>query len=171
MQIPRGLRPLVVTITECAAGEADHSWTTTAREDKTRRSRRELPAPGRPRHFARPYSDDQELCSIDPKLCDGRSGLWDQLPDFGEVVVIVFRDKVQMIDQAHGLLKARMQHGAAEESWLKLSNMIDQTKPGGAEVGQDFEQLPGIVIGFMGAAIAQIRGGKGVSTDEEIIDA
>ncbi len=55
-----------------------------------------------------------------------RSGLLDQLPDSGEVMVIVLRDEVQMIDQAHGLLKARMQHGARVKSWIKLRQAIDQ---------------------------------------------
>ena len=42
----------------------------------------------------------------------------------------MLRDEVQMIDQAHGLLKARMQHGARVESWVELRQAIEQALVG-----------------------------------------
>ncbi len=84
------------------------SRTTYARDDTTRPSLRELAGRGR------------------RATLQSWSGPLDELPDLCEVVVIVLCDKVQVIDQAHGLLKARMRHGVRVKSWLELRQAIDQ---------------------------------------------
>jgi hypothetical protein len=43
------------------------------------------------------------------------------LPDLRQVMVIVLRDKVQMIHKSHGLLQTRVQFGLCKEFRLKLA--------------------------------------------------
>lgn len=38
----------------------------------------------------------------------------DQFPYAGEMVVVVFGDKVEMVDQTHGRLQARVEKGVSE---------------------------------------------------------
>ena len=52
-------------------------------------------------------------------------------------MVVVLRDKVQMVDQPHRLLQTRMQFGAGKEGRLKSSYTLQQTEPRCAELGQN----------------------------------
>jgi hypothetical protein len=52
-------------------------------------------------------------------------------------MVIVLRDKIQMIQKSHGLLQTRVQFGLCKQSRLKLSWAIQQAWPLGAELGQN----------------------------------
>lgn len=96
--------------------------------------------------------------------------LWvDQFPDSREVMVVVLRNEIQVIDEPHRLLETRVQHGAREEIWLKFRYALHQAQARGAELGQNPGQLPGIVISFVRSAIAQVGNGKGVSIFQKIV--
>ena len=95
----------------------------------------------------------------------------DNLPDSCQVMVIVLRNKIQMIYEPHGLLQTRMQFGVGEEDWLQFLYMIQQTETGCAELRQNACQLAGVVVGVMSPAIAQVGDGEGVSISQKIIHA
>jgi len=77
-------------------------------------------------------------------------------------MVIVFRDKMQMIHKPHGLLQTRMQFGAGKGGGLKFRDAIHQTGSRRAKLSQNLSQLPAVVIGFMSFSIAQVRDGERV---------
>src|SRR5947207_2445569 len=54
-----------------------------------------------------------------------------ELPDLGQVVVVVFGDEVEVVDQAHGLVKAWVLDGAGE----------GESAGGVAELGDAVKQL------------------------------
>ena len=84
-------------------------------------------------------------------------------------MVVVLRNKVQMIHEPHRLLQTRMQHGASKEGRLKFSYAIHQTESRCAELSQNLCQRPSIVIGFMSLEIAQVGDGECISTSEKIV--
>ncbi len=84
-------------------------------------------------------------------------------------MVVVLRNKVQMIHEPHGLLQTRMQLGAGKEGRLKFSYALQQTESRCAELSQSLRQLPGIVVGFMSLAIAQVRDGECVSIRQKVV--
>lgn len=84
-------------------------------------------------------------------------------------MVVVLRNKVQMIHEPHRLLQTRMQHGAGKEGRLKFPYALHQTESRYAELSQNLYQLPGIVLGFMSLAIAQVRDGECVSIRQKVV--
>jgi hypothetical protein len=100
-----------------------------------------------------------------PLLSDGV----DQFPDSREMMIVVLRDKVQMIHETHGLLQSRMQLGTCKESWLKFPYVIHQTSSRRAELNQNLHQIPAVVFCFMSFAIAKVCGGERVSIREKVI--
>ena len=84
-------------------------------------------------------------------------------------MVVVLRNKVQMIHQPHGLLQTRMQPGAGKEGRLKFLYTLHQTESRCAELSQNPDQLPGIVVSFVSLAIAQVRDGEGVSIRQKVV--
>ena len=84
-------------------------------------------------------------------------------------MVIVLRNKVQMIHEPHRLLQTGMQHGASKEGRLNFPDAIDQKESRCAEFSQNPCQRPSIVIGCMSLAIAQVGDGECVSTGEKVV--
>lgn len=85
------------------------------------------------------------------------------------MMIVMLRDKVQMIHETHGLLQSRMQLGTSKESWLKFPYAIHQTSSRCAELNQNLHQIPAVVFCFMSFAIAKVRGGEHVSIRQKVI--
>jgi hypothetical protein len=83
-------------------------------------------------------------------------------------MVVVLGDKIQMVDEPHGLLEAGMQQGARKEVRLKFGGAIHQTEPGSAERGENFDQLLGIVVGFVCLAIGEVRDDECGASSEKV---
>jgi len=83
-----------------------------------------------------------------------------QFPDASQVMVIVLRPKVQVVDQTHGLLQARMQHRSGKDCGGQRLYALYQTQTCCAEVSNDLIERTGVVIGFVGFSILQIGGGE-----------
>lgn len=86
------------------------------------------------------------------------------------MVIVMLRHEVQMIHQPHGLLQTWMQHRTAKDRGFDAPHPIHQPAPGGPELSQNLVQVPGIVVGLMRLAIAEVRHGEGISTSEKIFD-
>ena len=84
-------------------------------------------------------------------------------------MVVMLRSKKQMIHESHGLLQARMQHRACKEVRPQLPYTIGQTEARCAELSQDLCQCPGIMIGFMSLAIAQVSDGERFAAPDKVI--
>src|SRR5262249_46698401 len=88
-----------------------------------------------------------------------------------EMVIVVFRREEQMIDESHRLLQAWVQHRSRDRCWLKLLDVLHKPEPLRAERCQNLGQLPGVVVGFVGFAVAEIRGRERVLVGQEVLDA
>jgi hypothetical protein len=72
------------------------------------------------------------------------------------MMIVMFRDEVQMVDQAHGLFEPRMWDLVGEQRSLKPSNSIDKLQAGFAELGQDLFKATLIMPRFVSFSIAQV---------------
>ena len=91
-----------------------------------------------------------------------------QLPDSCQVMVVVLGHKIEMVDEPLGLLEAGMQQGTRKEGRLKFCGAVHQTEARSAECGENFGQLPGIVVGFVCFAIGQVRDGECTASSEKV---
>ena len=78
------------------------------------------------------------------------------LPDLGEVMVVVFGDEVQMVHQRHRGLEARVRDGFGEERWVEFIRALEELFPAGAEFCEDFFEGTGVVVGFVRSSVAQV---------------
>ena len=84
----------------------------------------------------------------------------DELPDAGEVVVVVFGDKVKMVDEAHGRLEARVRNRANKDAAVELVHAVEKLFPGSAKFSENLFEVPCVVVGFVCLAILQVGGGE-----------
>ena len=69
------------------------------------------------------------------------------------MMIVMLGDEVQVINKAHGLLKARMDESARKLRGVELLQLLEQFKPGSAERGYDFLDVVPVVIRLVSAAI------------------
>ena len=96
-------------------------------------------------------------------------GLPNQLPDDGEMVIIVFRREEQMIDEPHRLLQPRVQHRTAEGVGRQRADAIQQPPARRAELREELPDIARVVIRFVGLAVAQVGGGQRVAARDEVV--
>lgn len=84
-------------------------------------------------------------------------------------MIIVLRNKMQMIHEPHGLLETRMQARARKNVRFTCPQTLHQAMPCCAESSQNLCQLSGIMVGVMGLAITQVCDGECVSASKEVI--
>jgi hypothetical protein len=71
-------------------------------------------------------------------------------------MVIVFRDKIEMIDKPDRLLEARMQESLRQECVIEKVEFVDEGSAGGTKFSQEIGDVAGVVICIVGFAILQI---------------
>ena len=86
------------------------------------------------------------------------------------MMIVVFRDEVQMVDQAHGLFEPRMWDLSGEQRSLKPSNSIDELQAGMAELGQDLLKLALIMPRFVSFSIVQVSDGEPGSIRQVVVN-
>jgi hypothetical protein len=84
----------------------------------------------------------------------------DQLPDDGEMMVIVFSDKVEMIDQPHGRLETRMRDCSGKGLRTERRNAIKKLNAVGAEGEEDVFEWVSVMMGLVRPAILKICRGE-----------
>jgi len=92
-------------------------------------------------------------------------------PDFGKVVVVVFGDEVEMVDETHGLFEAGMQKSLRELRGLKRFEFSHQGGTRHPKFVEEFRYVPRIVIGFVGLPILQIGRGEILFAFDKIVHA
>src|SRR5258708_34567435 len=93
----------------------------------------------------------------------------DQLPYLCQVMVIVLRNKIQMIHKPHGLLETRMQAPSGKNGRFKCPQTLHEAKPCCAESSQNLRQFLGIMVIVMGRASTQFCHAARVSLSKEVI--
>ena len=87
------------------------------------------------------------------------------------MMVVVFSDKVQVIDQTHRLLQTRVQQCPREKETLRFPDTIHQVRACFAKRCQNPGQFASVVIGLIRFAVVQVRHGQGVAIAKKIFDA
>lgn len=95
----------------------------------------------------------------------------DQLPDVGEVMVVVLGDEEEMIDEPHRGFEARMRDGAGEGRFINLGEAVEKLNAAATEVEEDVFERTGVVIGFVGSAVLEVGRGEAFGSCDEIVDA
>jgi hypothetical protein len=83
-----------------------------------------------------------------------------ELPNPGQMVIVVFGDEVQMVDQAHGLFESRMRNGSGKQRSLKLSNSIYESHSLLSELGKNLLGATSVVARFVSFPIRQVSMSK-----------
>jgi hypothetical protein len=86
------------------------------------------------------------------------------------MMIIMLRDEVQMVDQAHGLFEPRMWDLSGEQCNLKASNSIDKLTAGIAELGQDLLKATLIMLRFVSFSIAQVSDRESGSVRQIVVN-
>lgn len=55
-------------------------------------------------------------------------------PDFGEMVVVVFGNEIEMVDETQRLLEPRVQEGLREDGALEHVEFFDKSRAGGSKL-------------------------------------
>jgi len=72
------------------------------------------------------------------------------------MMIVVLRDKVQMIDQPHGLFEPRMRDRPGKQKTLMHSNSIDKLQTRFPELGKNLLDAAPVVPRFVSFPIAQV---------------
>ena len=83
-----------------------------------------------------------------------------ELPNLGQMVIVMFGNKVKMVHQPHGRLQPRMQQSAVERGSLHCLHAIDQLQSCSAKFCQNLLHRARIVIGLMSFSIAEVGRGE-----------
>ena len=63
--------------------------------------------------------------------------LFDELPDSGQMMVVVFGNEIKMVHEPHGLFQPRMHHRARKQCGLNLFHAIHKAQPRPAKVAKN----------------------------------
>ncbi len=85
-------------------------------------------------------------------------------------MIVVLRDKVQMIQQPHWLLKARMQHGPGKERGIYRLQSGHRPQSSLSKVFEDFLERTRVVIRFVRFSIRQISSSECVAACHIVVD-
>ena len=85
--------------------------------------------------------------------------LLSNLPDVREVMVVVFRDEVQVVHQRHRRLEPRVQNGSMEHDDVQSAHTLQQLLPAGAKFSQNRFEATAVVVRFVGCSILQVGRG------------
>jgi len=89
-------------------------------------------------------SGNNELTAADL----GNRGV-DLFPYAREMVIVMFRGEVKMIQYPHRLLQTRVEHGVGQHSRINRLHSIDELQPRPSEPRQDVLQRPPVVVCFV----------------------
>jgi len=73
-------------------------------------------------------------------------------------MIVVFGDKIQMVQQPHRGLQARVRESLGEQRCVQFIDALQQRRAGGAELNQKSFQRARVVVRVIGLSIRQIRG-------------
>jgi hypothetical protein len=96
---------------------------------------------------------------------------FDELPDAGEVVIVVFGDEEQVVGEAHGRFQTRMRDRGGESVGAEAGGMVEKSLSFLAQSREDFLQWAFVVASFVRFAIAEIGRSQFVFAGDEIVDA
>ena len=80
----------------------------------------------------------------------------EQLPDCGQVMVVVLGDEVKMVHQTHRLLEPWMRNGTAEQRSINPCDPIHKFRSSPTKLRQNFSKFTSVVVSVVGFAIAEI---------------
>ena len=80
----------------------------------------------------------------------------DQIPDVGQVVVIVLRHKVQMVHQSHGCFQSGMKERAGAGSKVDPLDLTHQPRACAPEFGQYLADRALVVLRLVRLLVAQV---------------
>lgn len=86
------------------------------------------------------------------------------------MVVVVFGDEKEVVNQSHGLLKPRVQHRASKGLGWKFADLAEQLHSSFPKPRQNVSNRDSIVIGFVSLAISEIGSGKFRASSQKITD-
>ena len=92
-----------------------------------------------------------------------------ELPDPGQVVVVMFGNEVEMVDQAHRGFQAWMGKSAAVGQGIEVFDPAQQRLPRRPEVGENAFYRLVIVVCVLGFAIRQVGGGELFPSGDKIL--
>lgn len=95
----------------------------------------------------------------------------DEFPDVGEVMVVVLGDEIEMVDEAHGSLQARVRNGTGEEGMVYVFDAVQKDCSGCTEVREDLFEGVVVVFGEFGFAIGEVSCSELVAGEQVIADA